>query len=1134
MLIFIPRGGESNNFDLTSSCKKLSKQILLSNIVASLLFSSSFALPSGGKFTHGTSGSISINGKEMNIAGNKQNSIIQWGGGFNIGKGESVNFGGKSQNYLNIAHGTSKSTIEGLLNANGKNVFLINPNGVIITKTGTINANRFVASTSSMSDGDMTAFANMKNFNDGLSFSPIFKPHKAGNVVNMGNINANNVLLIGNKVDIQGGKLGNEKSKTHLVGNKVFVDFGKSIIQSDYNFISALDKSHVYISSVDYYNNVNKYNKANFVKGNYLTNAKNIEKFVSIGSDIDWWHFAKGWNENEQFRNTANEYRLINSIDFGGNQGKNYANYCIDGLGCTSMIVGNGDNRSYLKSFDKSFDGQGYTLKNINIDATVLSFDENMNVGLFGSSKGAVFKNINIDYMNGSIKSNGDYNSIAIGSFVGYGENSKFDKIKIYNINNIEIENNINGNYRHVFVGGFSGQLNRSNVSNIEISNINKIYGKNIQDSASALVGGFVGSVAGGSYSNIKISNINSIVSKTEGGVAIGTGNASKSGGFAGQSYGYDDDYINYKNIIVSNIKNIYSEAKDNQGSFSGGFIGDIAYSESDIFSNIVVDNISNIIAIGGKEGTRGGKMSNSGAGGFSGNIGLYYVNDKSKFSDIKINNIELIKSSGMLSSAGGFTADIHGGIYNNISVSNIKEISSDNNINGDPFGNREASSGGFSGNIASGEFGNIVITNIGSIFSNTMQNDSYSGIFVGNIESPYSNRNFSNIFIYISDNHNIRSNSTNGQSYIGKFYGNLNGQTTFNNIHVYHKAGELGNAVADQNSWGNTLDKINIHTYTNTNSGYTDFENKVSAELDKDGLHKDKDGNLVFTKDFNINSPSKPTTDPDVVLESDDVISAKDLNQWLDEIFAGNYWVDIKDLDKIQGLSESIIQSISFLEALYGQEGMKEILEKFHNDYKTAYSKYDKFKTNKAELLAFINDKLKPLVDSSNKALDQLKIIQEQLKTAIAKYNDYVKKVNENPAIKNEETLNALKAQVDKLNQISGELATTIAKNQITLKDWQDKASDDSNGQFTIKGQFDNVALLIPDLEKVTTNGNENDEYQKISRQIANLQKQTPTFEYEEEETEEVEEASLNQKNKACIVSDNFKTMNPCVVGSF
>ncbi|EKI7512932.1 hypothetical protein ACSSA8_001551, partial [Campylobacter lari] len=402
------------------------------------------------------------------------------------------------------------------------------------------------------------------------------------------------------------------------------------------------------------------------------------------------------------------------------------------------------------------------------------------------------------------------FNSIFIGSFVGSDENSRFDKIKIYNINNIEAKNNINNSYNSsVDVGGFAGQLFKSNMSNIEISNINKIYGKNIQDSASASVGGFVGSVTGGSYSNIKVSNINSIVSKTEGGVANSTGNASKSGGFAGGSYGSHSFYSNYKNIVVSNIKNIYSEAKDNQGSFSGGFIGDIYASENDIFSNIVVDNISNIIAIGGKEGTAGGKMSNSGAGGFSGNIGMYYFSNKSKFSDIKINNIELIKSSGMLSSAGGFIADIHGGIYNNISVSNIKEISSDNNINGGSFGNREASSGGFSGNIASGEFGNIVITNIGSIFSNTMQNDSYSGIFVGNIENQYSNRNFSNIFIYISDNHNIRSNSTNGQSYVGKFYGNLNGQTTFNNIHVYHKAGELGNVVADQNSWGNTLDKI-------------------------------------------------------------------------------------------------------------------------------------------------------------------------------------------------------------------------------------------------------------------------------------------------------------------------------------
>ncbi|MDN2909668.1 filamentous hemagglutinin N-terminal domain-containing protein, partial [Campylobacter jejuni] len=111
-------------------------KIVLSIVVSSLLFSQSYALPSGGKFTHGTSGSINVNGNTMNITGNKVNSVIQWGGGFNIAKNETVNFNGSGKNYLNIAYGTKSSTIDGLLNATGNNVYLINPNGVVIGKSG--------------------------------------------------------------------------------------------------------------------------------------------------------------------------------------------------------------------------------------------------------------------------------------------------------------------------------------------------------------------------------------------------------------------------------------------------------------------------------------------------------------------------------------------------------------------------------------------------------------------------------------------------------------------------------------------------------------------------------------------------------------------------------------------------------------------------------------------------------------------------------------------------------------------------------------------------------------------------------------------------------------------------------------
>ncbi|OCX43597.1 hypothetical protein A7X81_01170 [Campylobacter ornithocola] len=408
-----------------------------------MLFSSSFALPSGGKFTHDTSGSISINGKEMNIAGNKQNSIIQWGGGFSINKGESVNFKGQGQNYLNIAHGTSKSTIDGLLNASGNNVFLINPNGVIITKNGTINANRFVASTSSMSDNDMKAFADLTK-EQGASFSPIFKPHKAGNVVNMGNINANNVLLIGNKVDIQGGRLGNEKSTTHLVGKNVYIDADSTNLNSTIN-VTATEGGYIQRQMINFANDGYRFgNNVNIQTTNYTDSSgtthigsSNFKKALTIGNmgdekknAIEWWHFAKGWNEDLGDIRNIDEFRLVGNIDFSGNQGKgvegkdwqNYANFWVDLNGdgvkqdneFTNMIVGYGNSRrannnnepwvSFYSAFTKTFDGQGYTLKNINIDIPELPNIPKgpaAAIGIFGSAIGSTFKNINIDYLKG-------------------------------------------------------------------------------------------------------------------------------------------------------------------------------------------------------------------------------------------------------------------------------------------------------------------------------------------------------------------------------------------------------------------------------------------------------------------------------------------------------------------------------------------------------------------------------------------------------------------------------------------------------------------------------------------------------------------------------------------------------------
>ncbi|AJC86311.1 two-partner secretion domain-containing protein [Campylobacter sp. RM16704] len=988
---------------------KLTHHIILSGITVSLLFSPLMALPSGGKFTHGTTGTININGNTMNINGHKVSSVIQWGGGFSINQGESVNFGGSNKNYLNIAHGTSKSTIAGLLNANGNNVFLINPNGVIITKTGTINANRFVASTSSLNNADYTTFKNL-TYENAHTFSPVFKPSKLGNVVNMGNINADKVLLIGNKVDIQGGKLGNANSTTHLVGNNVYIDADSANLNSTIN-VTAIQNGYIQRQMNKFANdNYNFGNYTNIQNTNYTeTNGQthngsnNFKKVLTIGNmenekanATEWFYFAKGWNENKGYTRSVDEFRLVGNVDFSGNQGQNYANYCLSTYNCTSMIVGYQNN-----IFTKTFDGQGYTLKNINIDTTSLN-NKPYFVGIFGGTRNATFKNINVDYMGGGIKVNG-------------GE----------------------------YVGGFAGGTLNGTFNNISLNNIGDI------SSSSSYVGGFIGYVYDGTFGNISLNNIYSIT-----------------------------------NIYASSTSNVYT----------GGFAG-YAGSTNGTFYNISLNNI--------------GSISNSASdsvfyvytGGFAGRT------DSGTYTNISLNNIGDIYShnGSQISSTGGFTGWANG-TYTNISLNNIGDISN--------YGSASHHSSGFAGSIGYGSFTNISLNNIGNINSNFNR---LSGGFVGYVND---NSTFKNIYIFFNPNMSI---SIDGGKFFGVKYSNAN--LTFDNVHIYHHVSDLTNANNDNSYWndfntnGYVSNKINIHTYNRSNqqSFYQDFLSKANT----------------ISRPTPPTNPSNPTN-PDVILGSDDVISANDLDTWLGEILAGNYWIDINDLNSIKGISEELKQSISFLEALYGQEGMKEILEGFGNDYKTNYRNYQRFATNKANLLAFINDKLKPLVKQSNKAFIDLKTAQEQLKTAIAKYNDYVKKVNENPSLKNDATLNSLKAEVDRLNNLSKELFASINNNQVLLQTWQNKTSNDSNNHFKIIGEFKNLALLTPNLDEVIVNGNENEDYKKVSRQVANAQKQTPTFEYEENEKEEVEETALMQKGKICIVSDNFKTMNPCVTGSF
>ncbi|EAJ5686955.1 filamentous hemagglutinin N-terminal domain-containing protein [Campylobacter lari] len=1050
--------------------KKLANHIILSGVTVSMLFSPLMALPSGGKFTHGTSGTITTNGNNMNISGNGINSVIQWGGGFNIANGEKVNFGGKDKNYLNIAHGTSKSTIAGILNAGGNNVFLINPNGVIITKTGTINANRFVASTSSMSDGDMKAFANLKSFEDGLSFSPVFKPNKAGNVVNMGNINAKNITLQGNKVMLSADTSWDDKNNKikfnqitadniDLKGNEIYVDI--STINSKNLTTEAKNKGIAYLSATGYYYNpTRKYNEFKNINNKI---KKTYNQYISIGSDVDWWHFAKGWNENKDFRNNVagNTFKLTNDIDFGANckngvcSGQNYANYWVDLNGdgkkdaneYTNMIVGSGE------FFTKTFDGQGFTLKNINIDITNWG-----SVGIFGSAKDAIFKNINVDYMGGGINAKGTS-----------------------------------------WVGGFIGTSfapSHPSFSNISLSNIGSINGYDNYEGYPTWIGGFAGRVDNATFSNISLNKIGNI-----------SGNSETNTIYVGGFVGYANEKNNFSDIIIKKIENISSISND--CSHSGGFAGGGLMEGK--FERIFLENIANINSTS--------KSKSAYAGGFIGNNISYYTTYYNKQFIFDVNNISLKGVSNITSKA------------------------------------ENAYAGGFAG-----------------FFIEKMKKPNYDGS-----ENGYSYKiNLKNIYMYFDEDAKITANN-NKNNFTGKFYGGMEDikEIAFDNIHIYYKKDTLTNATADDeylnkqyfNKNANNVNKINAYAYSDSNKeqAYENFINHV---------------NTISKPIFPIIPPSKPSQNTDYIPNAEDIINKtavldeNDLlkemikNEIIADITNGKYKLHISDLlkmleDKTNYSNMSENQKIEFIAKYFLSGDKTKALEVVQSlDFLLAYennglstASEDKFEGNgfgvKNEILSQVNNttenikgkfdqlkELEPLVNSSNKYLKDLITKQNELDNAIKAYNTYVDLINKGFASADDREFIILKDQINTLMKESQVLADSINENQGKLIDWQ---NNNNTENFKVVGAFANVILNTnPKLDQITGKGGDIDNPNKPELPETDMEfEQTASLNLigdnaieDNEGKKEIEETSLAQKNKTCIVSDNYKTMNPCVVG--
>lgn len=364
-------------------------------------------LPTGGSFVHGN-GSITSAGLEMNVIQNGQNAVIKWGS-FDVGGSATVNFSSKGAyannfNTLNYVNSASASQIYGTINAQGGNIFIVNPAGVQIGNSAQINVGSLYVSSNTLSDAELSNFYNKAgntNFILGGTRNADIE------LMSLGNINANKVTFEGNgRIVIDSERLKN------VAGSAVNNDF--EVHTNDVNNV---------IIGYEAYNDGGK-------KGTYEGKDKTFNNVYLDGSTTASGVKGYMWVEDvEQLQaintNLSGNYALRNSIDATSTEQNGFTSIGSD-----------------KEAFAGKFDGIDYNIFGLTIK------NGGKNTGLFGYTNNATISNVTL--VGGSITGSNN-----VGAIVGNANNTTLTNV----VNSAAVSGNSN-------VGGIVGSADGTTVEN--------------------------------------------------------------------------------------------------------------------------------------------------------------------------------------------------------------------------------------------------------------------------------------------------------------------------------------------------------------------------------------------------------------------------------------------------------------------------------------------------------------------------------------------------------------------------------------------------------------------------------------------------------------------------------------------
>ena len=414
-------------------------------------------LPDGGHFIGGdTAGTIKPNGTQMDIHQNNQNAVIVWDKGFNVGANATVNFTAAEAykdnfNTLNYDKSGSLSQIYGTINAQGGNIYIVNPNGVEIGNSAQINTGSLYVSNKNLDDKiyegmdipqDMDAFVRSGQSTDAVLMS-------------LGNINANTVTFEGSRIVIDTERIKDENGDKKLGADKITIrtnDASNVVIGYD-----AYDKGNKTYAGANSTEAIATVNGQTMTKADGYMWVEDIEQLQAINTNL------------------SGNYALRNSIDATATQDWNVN----AGTGIKEGFQSLGTS---AEAFNGKFDGLDYNIFNLNINRA----DEN-NVGLFGVvGDNAVINNVTL--VGGTVTGGTNVGALA-GSVQGGAH-----------ISNVTNSASVTGMSN---VGGIAGSSDDAEFTGLINTGTIKAEKSTDASNAGGLIGSMNGSTLGGESYNL-------------------------------------------------------------------------------------------------------------------------------------------------------------------------------------------------------------------------------------------------------------------------------------------------------------------------------------------------------------------------------------------------------------------------------------------------------------------------------------------------------------------------------------------------------------------------------------------------------------------------------------------------------